>query len=278
MAILQRKEIEGFAKKYDLVIPERQKASLVGEQTGKRTGSSIEYQDRRDYVPGDDIRYIDWRAYARSDRYSIKLFREEIAPRVDIIVDTSLSMSVTEEKSLRRMDLAYFFSLLGGKLHAQIGVYELGYRMQRLSSAFDLEKFGDREQKTPVPLLRQAPATRRGGIKIMISDFLFPFSPEELIGIFHNADRLILVQILSGFENNPDDAGPIRLEDAETPEHLDVSLDKSTINEYLKRLERLKQAVARCVRIAHGAFCTVTDEQSLDKTMTTLLQAGVIEV
>ncbi len=91
-------ELTSRASHYRLVLPERPKAALMGDMSGRGTGSSIEYQDRKNYVPGDDIRHIDWRAYARSDKLTVKLYREEITPRVDIIADTSLSMTTTPRK------------------------------------------------------------------------------------------------------------------------------------------------------------------------------------
>ena len=95
---LQR-AIEGHARAYRFSMPERQRPPVAGDVAGRRTGSSIEYQDRKDYVPGDDLRHVDWRAFARSDRLTIKLYREEISPRIDIVVDTSRSMTTSPEKA-----------------------------------------------------------------------------------------------------------------------------------------------------------------------------------
>ena len=107
-----RRAIEGLAAKYRLALPERHRASYMGELLGRQAGNSIEYHDRKDYVPGDDIRHVDWRAYARNDRLSVNLYRQEISPQVQIVVDASASMAVTERKREKRMDLAYLFWVL----------------------------------------------------------------------------------------------------------------------------------------------------------------------
>jgi len=273
-----RRRIEALAQKYSLLLPERQKASLIGELSGKRAGSSIEYQDRKDYVLGDDIRHIDWRAYARTDRLTIKLYREEICPTIDIIVDTSLSMSVTPEKSLRRTELAYLFYLLSLKIHAVTALYNLGENLQRFMNPLDLLSSKDTRQDTPLPILQCSPFVRRGGVKIMISDFLFPFSPAELIATFSAADCLILVQVLTAFEDDPGQGEFTRLVDAENRKFLDVVLNRATVEGYKKRLNNLRSELERRVRVAHGAFAFLRDVDSLDQLVQNLLTTGVINV
>jgi hypothetical protein len=182
-----RTRLEAYARQYHLVLPERQRASLCGDLTGRRTGSSVEYQDRKDYVPGDDVRHVDWRAYARNDRLTIKLYREEISPRVDIFVDTSLSISVTDEKALRRTELAYLFALLARKMHAATRVWNLGEQLERVPDPMALLSVEEKRQDTPLPLLMGSGAARGGGIKILISDLLFPCAPPDLAAAFAQA-------------------------------------------------------------------------------------------
>lgn len=70
---------------------------LPGERRSKRRGRSVEFDDFRDYVAGDDLRHIDWNIYARFDRLIIKLFREEEDLALHLIVDASPSMWAGEE-------------------------------------------------------------------------------------------------------------------------------------------------------------------------------------
>ena len=80
----------------------------VGNWMGAGIGSSIDFQDHRPYLPGDDPRYIDWQAYARTGHYIMKLYREEVSPRLDLIFDTSASMQLGEDKAARALELLYF--------------------------------------------------------------------------------------------------------------------------------------------------------------------------
>lgn len=63
-----------------------------GDFAGAGTGSSMDFQDHRNYVPGDDPRHINWQAYARTGQYTMKLYREEVRPVIDLICDVSPSM------------------------------------------------------------------------------------------------------------------------------------------------------------------------------------------
>ncbi len=272
-----RSRVEAFASSYRLALPERQRSPLMGELAGRRTGSSVEFQDRKDYVAGDDLRSVDWRAYARTDRLTVKLYREEVCPSVDIIVDTSLSMATTPEKRLRRQDLTYLFFLMAQKLHASVRLHNLGRRMMLMGGPFDLMSSDDLAQEDPLPFLRASAVGRRGGIKILISDLLFPFSPQELIGCFAGSDRLVVVQLLSAFEDDPGTAGgTLRLEDAETPRHLDIKLDADTVEKYRSRLDALRDDVGRRVRASGGAYVCVRDADDLDAVMRRLAQTGVV--
>src|SRR6201995_1984911 len=87
---------EKLGLRYALQIPQVAASGIVGSQSGRRAGSSIDFQDYREYQPGDDLRFIDWGIYARSDRLTVKLFREEVTPHLDLILDGSRSMNLPE--------------------------------------------------------------------------------------------------------------------------------------------------------------------------------------
>ncbi|MBN1868766.1 DUF58 domain-containing protein [Candidatus Sumerlaeota bacterium] len=276
--IPERAAIEAYAIRYDLCLPERQAASLIGELAGKRTGSSVEYQDRKDYVLGDDVRHIDWRAYARNDRLTVKLYREEICPTVDIVIDTSRSMSIADDKSVRRHQLGYLFYLLAQKINAVTRLYDLGRNLAPVRTPFDLLAGEDRRQDSPLPALENAPLARRAGIKILVSDFLFPFAPEDLVRLFRASDRLVLVQVLSRFEDDPGVEGEVRLEDAETEQFLDLALNRATVEGYRSRLNRLRNDLERRLLLVGGTMAIVRDSDSLEETMRRLSVARIVEI
>src|SRR5262245_27948309 len=64
---------------------------LPGERRSKKRGQSVEFDDYRNYVPGDDLRHIDWNVFARLDRFFVKLFREEEDLALHVVIDASAS-------------------------------------------------------------------------------------------------------------------------------------------------------------------------------------------
>src|SRR5271156_1283523 len=87
---------ERLGARYALQIPQVAASGWAGSRTGRRAGSSIDFQDYREYQPGDDLRFIDWGIYARSDRLAVKLFREEVTPHLDLILDGSRAMGLSD--------------------------------------------------------------------------------------------------------------------------------------------------------------------------------------
>ncbi|MFZ4429922.1 MAG: DUF58 domain-containing protein [Phycisphaerales bacterium] len=90
------------------------RGSLPGERRSRRRGRSVEFDDFRDYAPGDDLRHVDWNIYARLDRLYVKLFREEEDLAVNILVDNSASMDMgSPGKLLFAHQLAFALAYVG---------------------------------------------------------------------------------------------------------------------------------------------------------------------
>src|SRR6266513_217741 len=83
-----------LARLEELRIRTRQQYAGIGKGThlSPKRGSSLEFSDYRHYTPGDDFRYIDWGLYGRTDKYYIKLFKEEEDLLTYVFLDASASM------------------------------------------------------------------------------------------------------------------------------------------------------------------------------------------
>ncbi len=180
---------------------------LPGERRSKRRGRSVEFDDFRTYVPGDDPRHIDWNVYARLDRLFIKLFREDEDLSVQIAVDASPSMDAGVPGKLvfaHRLAMALAYVALvnqnrvevtsfggprapGGGDAAALATSPIrrlapvrGRASMNRVAGFLLESLARRhEPGQPVPTidesLRSIAMTRRArGVTIVISDFLEP--------------------------------------------------------------------------------------------------------
>ena len=73
---------------------------LQGERRSKRRGQSVEFEDFRNYVPGDDLRFIDWNVYARLERLFVKIFLEEEDLALHLAIDASASMDAGDPTKL----------------------------------------------------------------------------------------------------------------------------------------------------------------------------------
>ena len=69
-----------YAGRLRLVLSRRALRGVAGARVGTAAGSSLEFHDYRDYHPGDDVRLIDWNVFARTDRETIRRYREEVSP------------------------------------------------------------------------------------------------------------------------------------------------------------------------------------------------------
>ena len=190
----------------------------AGSWLGTGSGSSIDFQDHRPYLPGDDPRHIDWQAYARTGNYTMKLYREEVSPAVDLALDVSASMFLNAAKGARTLELFYFCieSALrsGGMLHC----YAVdGAKVRRLAveQALAGEDFLAASE-AGAPRVQQVP-WRQGSLRVLISDLLFPGSPTDVLGALGTAKgRGLIFAPRSVEESQPEWSGNLRLTDCET--------------------------------------------------------------
>lgn len=256
-----------------LALPRGRLAGAGGERLGGGTGSSLELHDMRDYVLGDDIRHLDWRAYARSDRPQVRLYRDEIAPFVDIVLDLSASMAVTEAKLQALRDLAGALPALAQRAGGRP-------RLLRADGYVCVPADADRLVPEGVDAARLLPRTplKAQGIRILISDLLGPRDPiPDLARLGHGAAHLVVIQLLDPWEMHPVASGPMELIDSETGHAFEVDLDEAALARYAGRLARLQAACGRAVRASGGVFCAVAAEEPERMLRGALLRRAVLE-
>jgi hypothetical protein len=105
---------------------------LSGNWQGVGAGSSLDFQDHRVYVPGDDPRHIHWQAYARTGALTMKLYRAEVSPLVDVAIDISASMEYTPAKAARTDELLSFTVECAARIGAPLRVHAANGRAVRV--------------------------------------------------------------------------------------------------------------------------------------------------
>lgn len=229
-----------LAERFSLPLRDQQWRGAAGEFAGSGVGSSIDFQDHRAYVPGDDPRHINWQAYARSGHYSLKLYREEVRPIVELICDVSESMFSGPDKGTRVAELAQFAIASAEKSGSALSVYLVkGPRWQLvprdlLAGARWLEEAAKlpATSASAVPALASLPL-RRKSLRILLSDLLFPANPEPLLRTLGQGNgRVLVLAPFAMAEADPDWSGNCEFEDTESGALQQRRVDPALLRRY----------------------------------------------
>ncbi len=224
---------------------------MRGERLTKRRGESAEFADYRNYVAGDDLRFLDWNIYARLEKLFIKLFLQEEDLHVSLLVDTSKSMDWgTPSKSLYSRQVAAAISYIAMTNLDRLSVYAysdgLQYEMTGIRGrrwVFRVMDFltsmrYDGASNLPAACKQFAIRHPQPGIVLILSDFFEKGGYEEglryLLG--RNYDVYAL-QMLSPEEIEPEMVGDLRLTDVEDDDVAEVTISRALIHRYRKNLE-----------------------------------------
>ena len=247
-------------------------ATRQGGHLSKEKASGLELADHRAYIPGDDIRHIDWKAFARHRQLTLRQFAEERDARIYVLLDVSPSMDCGAPSKLAvAKQIAFSFAYLGMKQLDQVHV---------LPFDSDLGDAGlplSRREQAPVLDARLAKETSRGetdflgvtrlfarrgdrrGLVIVISDLLATSGfPEgfKLLGQLGHEVRLVRVR--SAADEQPDLRGDLELVDAETGQVLHLRATAKLLAGYRDALrEHVKQVESAARR--SGARLAVAD-------------------
>lgn len=277
-------EVQRALNRYRLGLPRMPVSGRSGELLGRGTGASLEFREYREYAPGDDIRHVDWAAYARSDSLMVRLFREEISPRMDVLLDVSRSMTTSQSKTLLARQLAAVFALMSGAAGSQPSISLLGD--ERPTGHLTLEMIEQLEAVrfdavAPIDALlaERAVPLKRHAVRVLISDFLFPHEPGSLIRrLAGGASVLWVIQILSEWEAHPEAAGGQRLVDIESRRETDLLLNRQVVAGYLQRLHRLQDELSLHCRRHHSTFVPVIADDGLQAVCEELCRSEVLRV
>ncbi|HXI73011.1 MAG TPA: DUF58 domain-containing protein [Verrucomicrobiae bacterium] len=264
---------EQLGIRYALQIPQVAASGLTGSRAGRRSGSSIDFQDYREYQPGDDLRFIDWGIYARTDRLTVKLYREEVIPHLDLILDGSRSMNLEgTAKSVATAKLSALLATAAANAQCTQAVWLSGEGFQRLAndtltpSAWDkLELDSNRTLDQSFDIL--PPKLRRLGVRVLISDLLWPGEPLQLLRRLRDgAAALFVIQLLGRDDATPPEHGNLRVVDSETGEESEIYIDSSIAKQYGDNLAQLQQSWDDACRQS-GAHMTTLIAEDLEQSL-----------
>ncbi len=287
----QLEAAERAALRYALAVPRR--TAPIGSRLGGRSGSSLEFQEHREYQPGDDLRHLDWSAYARSDRLIVKLFREEVQPHVDLLLDGSRSMALAgSAKAAAAAGLTAFLARVAIQAGLTASVWLAADGCRRLAGGEGGMKDLEGVEFSHPGSLRQSldrvpPRWRPRGIRLLLSDLLWDDEPRAVLARLARGSAAVwVVQLLAADDVDPATPGGGgnfgRLEDAETGETRDLLLDAAALERYRQAFAAHREGWHRACREAGATMVTLVAERLVDgwrpQALEGLVRQGMVEV
>jgi uncharacterized protein (DUF58 family) len=253
-------------------------------------GFSVEFTEYRQYSPGDDLRYLDWRALARTDKEYIKKFEDETNLRCHIVLDTSRSMlfgsldySKSDYARTLAATLAYFLiqqrdvvglSIFDSEVRDYLPARWRPGQLRLLLSKLERETRGN-ETNLGQALEEVALLNQKRSLVLIISDFLTPPSEWEtqlghLAAMRHDVRA---IQILDPAELSLDFGTAAQWEDLETGEKIYIDPEVAR-KDYLEKLSEHQVKVKKSFDERGVSFQMVSTETPLDYVLLDMIKSG----
>jgi uncharacterized protein (DUF58 family) len=255
-------ELLARLEKMELISRKIFRGRMKGERRSRRKGQSVEFADFRNYVPGDDLRFIDWNTYARLDRLFLKMFMEEEDLHFYALIDASMSMDFGEPSKFdyaRQLAAALGFVGLvrGDRVKVQTLGEPPGHKAPALRGRHQLWKMLEYldglepgENISLVDGVKNFCLHNSGkGIVVLITDLMYKEGYEAALRYLLAQDMdIYVIHVLSAEELEPDLQGDLRLVDCEDGDVAEITVSGPL-------LKRYKQTLATFVESARE-FCT----------------------
>ncbi len=232
-------------ERLELVTRKIFRGRMKGERRSPRKGQSVEFADFRNYVPGDDLRFIDWNTYARLDRLFLKIFFEEEDLHFYALIDASGSMSFGSPSKLRyAQQLAAALGFVGLIRGDRVRVETLGQGPVRGTSYRGRKSIWRMQQELLTIEPNQTISLSQGvkdfcirnpgkGIVVLISDLMDKEGYETALKYLLSRDMdIYVIQVLSAEELEPDIKGDLRLVDCEDDDVAEITASAPLLKRY----------------------------------------------
>ena len=256
---------------------------LQGERRSKKRGISVEFADYRHYVPGDDLRFIDWNIYARLDKLFLKMFLEEEDLSLIVTIDASASMHWgNPSKFVFAQRLAMALGYIGLTNHNRVtlcafsegGLQRLpslrGRRRTRELGAWLLALTPGGGSGFPDAMRTLALGRQGKGVSVILSDFMFKEGYDKGLRYLSGGGYdTFCMQVLSPEEIDPGRAGlagDLRLTDVEDEDVAEITVSAALLRRYKRNLDAYCGTLREfCVRrgMMHITIDTKTDLDTL---------------
>lgn len=272
--------------RYCLAVPGRPPLGTAGSQLGRAAGESMEFMDHREYQPGDDLRRLDWAAFARSDKMIVKLYQQEVSPHLDLVIDGSQSMALGDtEKPRAAAGLAAALCTAAANAGHTHRVYLTGGGCQPIVNGAESPTLWqglvfNSSESPPESFRVLPPVWRPRGIRVFLTDLLWLDDPLELLSpLGQGAAAVYVIQILAADDVEPDHQGAVRLVDSESDDAQEAFLDATALARYRDNLRRHRDNWRQAVRQVGALFVSlVAEEVCRNWDLSPLAEVGILTV
>ena len=237
-------------ERLELVTRKVFRGRMKGERRSRRRGQSVEFADFRNYVPGDDLRFLDWNLYARLEKLFLKLFLEEEDMHFYALIDASASMDFGDPTKLQyAKQLAAALGFVGLCRADRVKIEPLGAARNRPGPVLRgrpnlwrmLEYVEGIEAGTNLSLtsgVREFCLRNSGkGILVLITDLLDKNGYEEALRFLLAQDLdVYVIHLLCPEELEPDVKGDLKLVDCEDHDFAEVTISRPLLDRYQRTL------------------------------------------
>lgn len=279
-------ELLAQLERMELVSRKIFRGRMKGERRSRRKGQSVEFADFRNYVPGDDVRFIDWNTYARLDRLFLKLFLEEEDLHFYALIDASGSMDFGEPTKLRyAKQLAAALGFIGLARGDRVKIETLGQSATgpapvlrgRRSLWRMLEYLEGIEPGEMIPLnegcknfcLRNSGK----GIVVLISDLMDKGGYEAGLRYFLAQEMdIYVIHVLSAEEMEPELQGDLELIDCEDGDKAEITVSGPLMKRYKQTLAAFLGSAREFCNRRGILYVLARNEQPVDQLITGYLR------
>ncbi len=264
---------------------------LRAERRTKKSGSGIEFADHRDYAPGDDLRYLDWALYARSDRALVKLFEEEEDLAVYVLLDCSASMAAGAAPKFdhaRRLAAAMAYVGLANLDRVGMLAWSTAHAKRlppargrgQIFKVFDFLRGARAEGETALADAARAFAaeSRRRGVAVIVSDLYDPAGFERGINaVRYQKFEPMVIHVTDAREAELGEVGDVELVDVETGRAREVTLTPALAARYREAHARWRDEVEGFCKSRQIPYAAAdVDGRFEDQVLTLLRRVGMV--
>lgn len=259
--------------------------ALTGIHKSPHRGFSVEFSEHREYAPGDELRRLDWKVYARADRYYVKLYEQETNLRATLVLDSSSSMQFGHKDDYARLlcaSLAYLLNrqqdqaglvVVDETIRAHIPPACSPSHLDRLFKTLESTQHAQtRSSHLAENLHALAEQLPRRSLLILISDLWI--EPSDLTKALNHLSskrhQTLILHLLDRKEITLDYDKPLTFQDLETEEKIQVN-PADLKKEYKKQVEAFLQQIRRCCADSDVEYHPIYTDTPHDKALVQLI-------